>query len=54
MKNSILLLALIASTISFAQIWTSFEEPAVFGSEYTDTGDATMAHDLLNNTDEPL
>ena len=54
MKNSILLMALIATTTSFSQIWTSFEEPAVFSSEYTDTGDATIAHDLLNNTDEPL
>ena len=47
-------MALIATTTSFAQIWTSFEEPAVFSSEYTDTGDATIAHDLLNNTNEPL
>ncbi len=54
MKNSILLLALIATTASFAQIWMSFEEPDVFSSEYTDTGDATIAHDLLNNIDEPL
>lgn len=54
MKNSIVLMALIATTNSFAQIWTSFEEPSVFNLEYTDIGDATIAHDLLNNTGEPL
>ena len=33
---------------------TSFEEPAAVGGSYTDTGDATVAHDLVNNAGEPL
>lgn len=52
MKNSILFWALLATTASFAQ-GTSFEEPSVFTIQYVDTGDAAVAHDLLNNTDEP-
>ncbi|MBT0606856.1 T9SS type A sorting domain-containing protein [Aequorivita echinoideorum] len=43
------------SAASFAQVaGTSFEEPAVFSGQYTDTGDANVAHDLVNNTDQPL
>jgi hypothetical protein len=46
---------LLACTMSHAQMFfTSFEEPLVFSSEYTDTGDATMPHDLINNPNEPL
>ena len=42
-------------TMSRAQLAsTSFEEAPVFSIEYTDTGDATVAHDLINNMDEPL
>jgi hypothetical protein len=42
-------------TMSHAQLaYTSFEEAPVFSIEYTDTGDATVPHDLINNTDEPL
>jgi hypothetical protein len=33
---------------------TSFEEPAAVGGSYTDTGDAAVAHDLVNNAGEPL
>jgi hypothetical protein len=41
--------------MSQAQLaYTSFEEAAVFSIDYTDTGDATIAHDLINNTGEPL
>ncbi|MDC8004882.1 choice-of-anchor I family protein [Aureisphaera galaxeae] len=32
---------------------TSFEEPTVPGGQYTDTGDASVAHDLVNNAGEP-
>jgi hypothetical protein len=41
--------------MSQAQLaYTSFEDAAVFSIDYTDTGDATIAHDLINNTGEPL
>ena len=54
MKKITLLAALFVGVASFAQIAnTSFEEPAVFSVQYVDTGDATMAHDLVNNPDEP-
>jgi hypothetical protein len=48
---------LFVGAISFAQIaaYTSFEEPAaVPGVQYTDTGDPTVAHDLVNNAGEPV
>ncbi|GAB5400085.1 MAG: hypothetical protein Aureis2KO_16700 [Aureisphaera sp.] len=32
---------------------TSFEEPPVPGGQYTDSGDAGTAHDLINNVGEP-
>ena len=55
MKNICFLLLLLANAISFAQIaHTSFEEPPVFSIEYTDTGDPNVAHDLLNNANEPF
>tara|TARA_R100001369_G_scaffold28037_2_gene50416 strand:- start:95 stop:1033 length:939 start_codon:yes stop_codon:yes gene_type:complete len=54
MKKITLLAALFTSVASFAQIaGTSFEEPSIFTVHYIDTGDATMAHDLVNNPDEP-
>jgi hypothetical protein len=41
--------------MSHAQLaYTSFEEAPVFSIDYTDTGDATVPHDLINNTNEPL
>lgn len=41
--------------VSFAQIaGTSFEEPEAFPGKYTDTGDPNIAHDLINNSGEPL
>jgi len=55
MKKITLLATLLISAASFAQIAsTSFEEPTVFGGQYTDTGDPAVAHDLVNNTDEPI
>ncbi len=55
MKNIVLFVLLCSSTISNAQIaFTSFEEAPVFSIEYTDTGDANVAHDLINNPDEPF
>lgn len=54
MKKITLLATLFVSVASFAQIsGTSFEEPPIFSVQYVDTGDATMAHDLVNNPDEP-
>ncbi len=38
----------------YAQEFTSFEEPELFSGLYTDTGDQNVAHDLMNNPDEPL
>lgn len=55
MKKISTLSVLLVCTMSYAQmVFTSFEEPPVFSSEYTDTGDATIPHDLVNNTNEPL
>ena len=38
----------------YAQEFTSFEEPELFSGLYTDTGDQNVAHDLINNQDEPI
>ena len=55
MKKITFLVALLISTISFAQIAsTSFEEPGVFTIQYVDTGDPNTAHDLIDNVDEPF
>jgi len=54
MKKIILIAAFFVAASAFGQIWTSFEEPEIFTVEYVDTGDATIAHDLLNNSDEPF
>ena len=44
-----------AASSAFGQIaYTSFEEPAVFGGQYVDTGDPLVAHALINNVGEPL
>ncbi|UAB80230.1 choice-of-anchor I family protein [Marixanthomonas sp. SCSIO 43207] len=55
MKKITFLAALLISAIAVAQTETiastSFEEPST-GSQYTDTGDASVAHDLINNVDE--
>ncbi len=52
--NLLIVLSISNTMMSFAQnAYTSFEEPAVFTIEYTDTGDPSAAHDLLNNTNEP-
>ncbi|GEQ84568.1 T9SS C-terminal target domain-containing protein [Patiriisocius marinistellae] len=54
MKKITLLFALSISAVSFAQIAkTSFENPTL-GTQYMDTGDATVAHDLVNNTDQAV
>ncbi|MCH2490361.1 MAG: T9SS type A sorting domain-containing protein [Flavobacteriales bacterium] len=55
MKKITLLAALFISAASIAQIAsTSFEEPPLSTMNYTDTGDPNVAHDLVNNTDEPF
>jgi hypothetical protein len=55
MKIITFLVMLLISAISFAQYEsTSFEEPEAIGGNYTDTGDATMAHDLIDNAGEPF
>lgn len=55
MKKITLLLALFIAANSFAQIaGTSFEEPAIFAVQYVDTGDPNVAHNLIDNTDEPF
>jgi len=55
MKKITFIAALLISAASFAQIAsTSFEEPGVVAIQYVDTGDATTAHDLENNVDEPF
>jgi len=54
MKKVTLLGAILFGCVSYAQEFTSFEEPAIFSGNYTDTGDPNVAHDLVNNTGEPL
>ncbi|MCB0452257.1 MAG: T9SS type A sorting domain-containing protein [Aequorivita sp.] len=55
MKKITLLAALLMGAVSFAQIaGTSFEEPEALPGKYTDTGDPNVAHDLLNNSGEPV
>ncbi len=55
MKRITFLAVILMSSPSFSQIaTTSFEEPAVFSGNYTDTGDPNTAHALINNTNEPL
>jgi len=55
MKKVTFLVMLFISAISIAQDEsTSFEEPEAIGGDYTDTGDATMAHDLIDNAGEPF
>lgn len=56
MKIFTLLGAILVGHTLFAQtpVSTSFEEPGVFNTDYTDTGDPTMAHDLINNPNEPF
>ncbi len=55
MKKITFFAAFLMTAVAFSQIETlaetSFEEPAI-GNQYTDTGDASVAHDLINNTDE--
>lgn len=55
MRKITLIAALIISAVSFSQIaGTSFEEPEIFSGKYTDTGDPNVAHDLVNNANEPI
>jgi cation/acetate symporter len=55
MKKITFIAALLISVASFAQIagYTSFEEPGVFAVQYVDTGDATVAHDLIKRMINP-
>ena len=55
MKKITFLAALLMSAASFAQIagFTSFEEPGIVAIQYVDLGDPAVAHDLVNNVDEP-
>ena len=55
MNKFIFLTVVLMNALSVAQVaYTSFEEPLTFNINYTDTGDPSVAHDLLNNMDEPL
>ncbi|PKA82658.1 putative secreted protein (Por secretion system target) [Ulvibacter sp. MAR_2010_11] len=55
MKTIIFWLPLFLGVSAIAQVFgTGFEVPEIFNDPYTDTGDATVAHDLLNNTNEPF
>ena len=55
MKKITLIALLLVCAISMAQIETvSFEEPEVFGGDYTDTGDPNEPHVLVNNSNQPL
>lgn len=55
MKKITLIAALFVGAVSFAQVaGTSFEEPEAISGKYTDTGNPSVAHPLLNNAGEPL
>ncbi len=55
MKKITLIVMLFTCNISFAQYFhTSFEDPEAIGGDYIDTGDATVAHDLIDNPGEPF
>lgn len=55
MKKITLFAALLVGAVSFAQVaGTSFEVPEALPGRYTDTGDPNVAHDLVNNSGEPL
>ena len=55
MKKITFIAAIFLSALTYGQIaGTSFEEPGIFTIQYLDTGDATTAHDLASNADEPF
>src|SRR5210317_239950 len=55
MKKVVFSVAILIYATSFTQnSGTSFEDPEIFTDPYTDTGDASVAHDLVNNTNEAL
>lgn len=55
MKKITLLAALFVGVTAMAQLaGTSFEEPGVFSVQYVDTGDPNVAHDLIDNADQPF
>ncbi len=54
MKKLSLLGAILISCATYAQEFTSFEEPEIFSGDYTDIGDPNIMHDLVNNVNEPL
>lgn len=49
------MIVLLTTVLAFGQQgFTSFEEPDIFNTEYTDTGDPNIAHPLFNNPNEPF
>lgn len=55
MKKVVFSVAILIYATSFTQnSGTSFEDPEIFTDPYTDTGDASVAHDLVNNPNEAL
>lgn len=55
MKKINFLVVVFLHSLCISQIaHTSFEEPSIFNIEYTDTGDPSIAHDLINNPNEPF
>ena len=55
MKKVVFWVAILIYATPFTQnSGTSFEDPEIFTDPYTDTGDASVAHDLVNNPNEAL
>jgi Secretion system C-terminal sorting domain len=55
MKTELSLITFLLGVSSFAQIaFSSFEEPLLHNGSYFDQGDASVAHNLMNNENEPL
>lgn len=53
MRTLFTLLGLLSYFMTYAQT-CGFETPEVFSSDYTDTGDANIPHELLDNPNEPF
>ncbi len=55
MKTVFSFLTLLYGVSCFAQIaFSSFEDPLLYNGSYVDQGDPAIAHDLMDNTNEPL
>lgn len=52
MKKITFMAALLIGAVSYAQVASTSFEDGTLGDQYVDTGDASVAHDLVNNAGE--